>query len=80
MQFNIKKPSVTIKMEKATPIDVVYSTINKDGILIHCPQCKGVHVYHEEWPIDIPILCNLSLVKGTCSCRFIIKNDTPIED
>ena len=68
----LKKPS---ELQKPIPVHYIYD----DGIGIgcYCPNCGLEHNFINDWPIDIPILCSNT---KQCKCRFIITNDTPIED
>lgn len=79
MQFNIKKPS---ELESVQPIPVDFIFAAGSGIATFCPKCKAGYYFDEDnWPIDIPLVCNAAKKDGlnACGCRFIIKNDTPIE-
>ena len=79
MQLNIKKPNEH-ELKQVLPVSRIRSTINGDGILVDCPKCKAVHFYNDEWPIDKVLICNATVANGICGGKFIIKNDTPIED
>lgn len=78
MTFMLKKPS-ELKSFQPTPVEYTYA--NGNGIACFCPDCGAETEFHNEWPIDIPITCGDIQDDGSvCNCRFIIKNDTPIEE
>ena len=69
----LKKPS-ELKENKPIPVDYIFD--DGSGIGCWCPKCGREHNFVDNWPIDIPIVCE----KVNCDCHFIITNDTPIED
>lgn len=77
MQIKLKKPS-ELKENLPTPVEYVYGM--GASLACYCPDCGAEHNYFDEWPIDIPIVCNTPNEDGVCKCRFIIPNDISIED
>ena len=69
----LKKPS---ELDKPIQVEYLYSTNDGNGIATYCPECGLEYEFMFEWPIDIPIVC----INKECTCRFIITNNTPIEN
>lgn len=74
MAFIFKKPSDLLQVP--IPVDYIYPSAYNNGIATICPNCRLEHEYIHDWPVDIPIICD----DKECKCRFIISNNTIIED
>ena len=77
--LKLKKPS---KLQAAIPIKSIYITTDNDNFACRCPSCGTERKHIQHWFIDSPTMCgaNIDSLNNTCACRFVITNDTPIED
>lgn len=74
MKIQFKKSSELL--QTPIPVNAIYEMPDNNGIIVHCPICGLDHEYKNDWHIEIPIICE----NKKCKCRFIIKNNTSIED
>lgn len=79
-KLHLKKPS-ELKLEEPILIKSIHIGANSNDIGCFCPTCGAEIEFRGDWPIDIPIICSaIQDDNDVCKCRFIIKNDTPIEE
>lgn len=71
----------TSKLQAPVAVKSIHIAANGNDIGCYCPKCNSLIEFRSEWPIDIPITCGvIQNDKSICGCRFIITNETPIED